>query len=326
MHRKAFTFVLALCIFVCQTIPLGAWSEGGHNLIAIMAFRLLDPQDQQTLISILKEHPQFDTEFKLPEGLTDRAQVDEYIIGRSGYWPDVARKYKEFDRPTWHYQLGATKVIGNVTPPEDPNELPLDATSETQELHIVQAITLNKKILSSPKQSLQEKAKAICWIAHLVADIHQPCHAGSLYIEGVFPEGDRGANSIRTKQSRNMHALWDQLLGRSYDASDIRRRIAEIETEFQASTDEVGVVIKQDFHLTTKWVSESRALANEFVYTPEVLEYVQAATTNNQTQIEISEEYLKKAGSVAQQQAFFAAARLAHVWRKALASHISPAE
>ena len=30
------------------------------------------------------------------------------------------------------------------------------------------------------------------------ADAHQPCHAGSLYAESVFPEGDRGANTTIT--------------------------------------------------------------------------------------------------------------------------------
>lgn len=78
------------------------WSEGGHNLIAIMTFRQLDPQQKQTLIALLKEHPQFTKEFKLPDDLEDRDRVDEYLIGRAGYWPDVARGYKEFDRPTWH--------------------------------------------------------------------------------------------------------------------------------------------------------------------------------------------------------------------------------
>ncbi len=115
-----------------------------------------------------------------------------------------------------------------MIPPKDPSELPDSAISETLELHVVQAIELNRKILSSTTEPASEKAKAICWLTHLVTDIHQPCHAGSLYIEGLFPKGDRGANSIKTKQSRNRHALWDQLLGRVYDASDVRRRASEV--------------------------------------------------------------------------------------------------
>lgn len=42
------------------------------------------------------------------------------------------------------------------------------------------------------------RAIALCLIGQLVADIHQPCHAGSLYMEGVFAEsdGDRGAIGV----------------------------------------------------------------------------------------------------------------------------------
>jgi hypothetical protein len=296
------------------------WSEGGHNLIAIMAFRQLNPEQQQTLISILKEHPQFDAEFNLPEGLSDRLQVNEYLAGRAGYWPDVARKYKEFDRPTWHYQLGATKVIGNVIPPEDLNELPYSATSETQELHVVQAIELNRKILSSATEPASEKAKAICWLAHLVADIHQPCHAGSLYVEGVFPEGDRGANSIKTRQSRNMHALWDQLLGRSYDAADVRRRAVEITENAELQRKLEVMQAMPDFDSPAEWVRESRRLALQAVYTDAVLEYVQQPEDQRTPTLVLTEDYLKAAGEVSQFQAYIAAKRLADVWRQCLSA------
>ena len=49
-------------------------------------------------------------------------------------------------------------------------------------------------------------------------------HAGSLYTEGVFEkkDGDRGANSISTKQRQNMHALWDQISGKDFALRTIR--------------------------------------------------------------------------------------------------------
>lgn len=73
-----------------------------------------------------------------------------------------------------------------------------------------------------------ERAIAQCWIVHLVADAHQPCHAGSLYVEDVFPEGDRGGHEIKTKQSKNLHALWDGLLGPKWDEGDLDRRAREM--------------------------------------------------------------------------------------------------
>lgn len=131
---------------------------------------------------------------------------NRYLIGRAGYWPDVARSQPKYNRPTWHYQLGETLSIGEVEVPVDPVELDPKATLETQELYAIQAIHLCRNVLKD-SQSAGERALAVSWLCHLVADISQPCHAGSLYVEHVFPEGDRGANSIPVKQGRNLHAL-----------------------------------------------------------------------------------------------------------------------
>ncbi len=35
------------------------------------------------------------------------------ISFRVGYWPDVARSQPEYNRPTWHYELGPTLVFGD---------------------------------------------------------------------------------------------------------------------------------------------------------------------------------------------------------------------
>jgi hypothetical protein len=45
-------------------------------------------------------------------------------------------------------------------------------------------------------------------------------------MEGVFEkkDGDRGANSIPTKQRQNMHALWNQILGEGAQRTTDRDR------------------------------------------------------------------------------------------------------
>lgn len=99
--------------------------------------------------------------------------------------------------------------MGSVEGPKKLGPLPEDATLATKDLYIAQALELCTKVLAGKSQPDSDRAIAVCWIAHLVADAHQPCHAGSLYALDLFPDGDRGANSIKTKQSKNMHALWD---------------------------------------------------------------------------------------------------------------------
>ncbi len=104
---------------------------------------MLDKDDQQTLIELLKVHPQFEKDFKIPESDRGAEESRLWLAGRAGYWPDVARESKVLNRPTWHYQLGSSLVLGNanlvkvhVTPPDSPG----DATLETQELQITQAL------------------------------------------------------------------------------------------------------------------------------------------------------------------------------------------
>ncbi len=197
--------------------------------------------------------------------------------------------------------------------PETPRELPDAATLKTKDLHITQAIELCRRTLRSETSSDADKAIAICWIAHLVADSHQPCHAGSLYEDGIFPEGDRGANSIPTKQGKNLHALWDGLLGNRYDAGDIARRAKEIQSDKATwkQSEAAGATLEP---LT--WLSESSEFARANVYTPDVLNAIEAAKRSGASKVEtvnLSDAYLKAAGALAQKRAAFAAHRLAEV-------------
>jgi hypothetical protein len=230
--KKLLCNLLAFLI-VFQPMTVHAWSEGGHHIISLMAFDLLSAEEQSKFLEILAQHPRYLDDFVPPKGLPNHEEEQRWKVGRVGYWPDVARSQPKYNRPTWHYELGATLVIGDkakLNVPNAPGPLPIDANMDTQDLYASQAIELCSKVLGDKLTAPTDRALALCWIGHLVADVHQPCHAGSLYMEGVFTEedGDRGANRIFTKQNRNMHALWDGLLGRDFDLADTRRRIFEI--------------------------------------------------------------------------------------------------
>ena len=201
--------------------------------------------------------------------------------------------------------------------------LPSNATLETQSLYIAQALALCGKTLADAKQLESDRAIALCWIAHLVADAHQPCHGGSLYMEKVFVEedGDRGANRIITKQKKNMHALWDQLLGDSFTLNGTRKRIAEITTDDELVAKGKQAVTMNNGLDPLTWLAESRAAAISHVYTAEVMDslnLVARGVTAKPEAIDLSEAYLKNAGHVAQIRAIEASRRLAETWRMAI--------
>ena len=315
-----------ILVFMLPSQLCHAWSEGGHHLIAAVAMSLLTEKEQAELISVLQKHPRYAEDFVPPEKLPNEEEKIRWIVGRSGYWPDVARKQPKYHRSTWHYELGPSLVIGDRTKllvPDRPGTLPLDATLETQELHISQAIQLCRKVLSDKSQDAGDRALALCWIGHLVADAHQPCHAGSLYMEGVYEkkDGDRGANSIPTKQRQNMHALWDQLLGEDFALRTTRRRYAEIVTSSELKAlGERSTAISGGLDPQV-WLEESRKLAVEHVYTQEVIEPLNVVVRGLSPKPEVltlSEGYLKNAGKIAQIRATEAAYRLAGVWRECL--------
>lgn len=292
-----------------------AWSEGGHHLIAVMAFESLSPDQQAELSAILKEHPRFAEDFKPPAKISEPAEIQRWLIGRAGYWPDVARSHPEFNRPNWHYQLGATMTVGDpVNVPARPGFVPADATLATESLHISQAIQLCRAVLKDRSRPKSERALAICWLMHLVGDAHQPCHAGSLYYAKVFPDGDRGANAIPTKQFKNLHALWDGLLGPLFDAGDIQRRERSIVAD-RAMWHEAQLAARASTGLDPlRWLNESEEFGRSSVYTTEIMTPIEAVARGASStlhEIDLSEKYLQAAGQVARRRAAFAASRLA---------------
>jgi hypothetical protein len=311
-------------LILAQTVPAVAWSEGGHAIISLIAFDLLTPDEQRKLVAIMERHPRYAEDFTPPEKLPNDDEVLRWRIGRIGYWPDVARKQPAHNRSTWHYELGPSLMIGSVpATPERPGPPPEGAGLDLQEMYASQAVDVCRRIMADESARIEERAIAMCWVAHLVADIHQPCHAGSLYMEGVFEEvdGDRGANRIPTKQRQNMHALWDQLLGQDWTLNGTRKRVVELRSDAAlVSLAEISSGIEGGLEPKT-WLSESRQIAVTHVYRPEVLEpmfRVSAGLIDKPEVIDLSEEYLHEAGGMAQRRAIQAAYRLAAAWKVAI--------
>jgi hypothetical protein len=84
-----------------------AWNNLGHEVVAEIACRQLDPATRQQIADMLRRHPRFDTDFvaKMEDAAAqgDKATQDHWIFLHAATWPDQIRKNKQYDRPTWHY-------------------------------------------------------------------------------------------------------------------------------------------------------------------------------------------------------------------------------
>ena len=215
-------------------------------------------------------------------------------------------------------------MIGNVKAPKSPGPLPPGATLQTQSLHIQQAVELCTNVFSDPSESEENRAIALCWMLHLYADGHQPCHAGSLYAP-EYPNGDRGGNMIKLRDGSNLHSAWDGLLGRGATANDVRKTVVglgdikkEMLKEARASGD------MEKWLTSDTWLAESTALARSNVYTDEVLGPVIAASrglTKGVPPLVLSKAYYRAAGAAAKHRVKQAGFRVALAIHRGLLKH-----
>lgn len=114
-----------------------------------------------------------------------------------------------------------------------------------------------------------------------------------------------------------MHALWDGLLGPRFDEGDIKRRQKEIE---QVDSGELAAKIRRVVNPLDPmtWLAESGELAKIAVYADEVRAPIDRAMEDGSAlmPINLSDQYLKRAGRIAQDRAHYAAARLFLILRE----------
>ncbi len=114
----------------------------------------------------------------------------------------------------------------------------------------------------------QQKAVNLCWVLHLVGDIHQPLHCGSQLSE-VFPDGDRGGNLALVRLDGGMpvrlHFAWDAMLGEELDVESLNASVARLQ---QLECQHAAAIRQQMLQHPTPndWAAEGLASVEKHVY------------------------------------------------------------
>lgn len=328
MHWRA---CLTVTILFWSTEIADAWAPAGHKITASMAFRLVTADRQREITDILRRHPRFtqDFEAKLPDDLPPE-NIDEWIWQQASVWPDLCRAFPEevkaiYHHGTWHYcnrplfltaadqaaMESRLTVNLNRDVPRNP------AARET--MNILQALQAVNRQAWDSREKPADRAVAMCWLFHLTGDIHQPLHAVSMFSEKLFPsllEGDRGGNSVPTKQGGQLHGLWD-----SFPGGDIKYRTARQRALMWTNDDEYRQPALEATREMSflNWFDESHELAREFGYTAEVTTFLKQLHPElapaDRPKLVLSDEYLKTGGLVARQRVVTAGFRLGKLLR-----------
>jgi|SRR5579872_7504521 len=316
MRRLA---LAATLIFVIASQAM-AWSAAGHKFVASIAFARLTPAEREKVIEVLREHPRFQQDFieKLPSEASDESSKNEWHFQEAAIWPDVARGFRgddaKYNHGTWHYinlphflnesdrdaLNGKLDINISLVPPEKPIE----------QMNAIQMLRVSRKMLSDKSTSPQDKAIMLAWLFHLVGDIHQPLHSSALFSKNLFHDGDRGGNRVLTVQHRNLHSLWDGLPG-----ADATLRTAHQEAlKLIADVDlaKLGETATAELDEET-WLNESRDLAVNFVYSPDLMAYLRNIEQEGGKELKpfgFDEEYLRAGGKICDKRVVQAGYRL----------------
>src|SRR5438093_830575 len=167
-----------------------AWYDGGHQIVAAIAYKELTLEEQAAVDAILKSHTNYTSwrnDFaSKPIGI----ELGQYVFMEASTWPDEIRDNNDpTTHPAWHY------VDYPLRPPhftDRPAPRPKD--------DVVFGIGKSTEVLENIHSNKRRQAEYLSWLIHLVGDIHQPLHCSSLF-NSTFKgsEGDRGGNNFYVK-------------------------------------------------------------------------------------------------------------------------------
>jgi hypothetical protein len=279
---KAFqrALILVLGLVFLPTPEILAFNNPGHMSVAGLAFDELTPAQQKILANTLRKHPDIGT---VIEGFPSAPPTDRELVMACATWPDlIKRKHTFTDNgyeaqaapPTsvkfdhlmhkgWHF-IDTPIWVGDGAAASLPDVPKVNAVG------IINVLTAQLK----SNESDEAKAHDIVWLLHLVGDLHQPLHAVT-GVSATNPKGDTGGNTVAlegvTHGERELHALWDDILGKTTPAdkhTHLPRLDKDVITAKKIILDIKSVALDPDAESVdpSVWASESLQMAEQDVY------------------------------------------------------------
>ena len=213
-----------LCVAAILTSDRAwAWNSIGHLASAKIAYDEMDDGQRTALFGMLQKHPHF-TQY-LAAARPPEVSEMEWVILRAAVWPDWVRPRRgpehgpdprgpsvtKYSRGEQHY------VNVPFVDPQDTAFFAGKTLIPPDRTNVLCALKQSCNDLRTTTAAAEDKAVAICWIFHLVGDIHQPLHNAEYFSsqEG-FQQGDQGGNKFWLKingRKWKLHAFWDDVLG-----------------------------------------------------------------------------------------------------------------
>jgi len=310
---RCVTAGVVLILTTLLAVPGLAYNKPGHKVSGAIAYDLLQqdsPATVQNIVALLKRHPYYEEHWKSDLDALPAADRDRGLFMLAAAWPDEVRsdkKHPEYNHPKWHYTDEPFKPAGQPASVK---------TAPPDEENIMMAYPKNVAILKNQSETPQNRAIAICWIFHLIGDVHQPCHTTSLFTT-EYPEGDKGANLVFVKAAPDgepirLHWFWDDLILGSEDLRDAQKTAIELRRRPEFARAKLAELDAET--LFEQWKDASAKLAKEVVYCNGTI----TGSRHKESAPVLPKEYMKTAKATGQRQIVLAGYRMADVMKKLL--------
>jgi hypothetical protein len=306
-----------------------AWNSVGHMAVSKLAYEQLDDKSRLALFEILKSHPHY-KEFLAVGRPADTSEV-EWAVLRCSFWPDWVRPRRKDAREVSKYHRGEEHYVNiPLIDPKDEKAFAGKTLIDPDLPNIVTALKQRANDIKTKTVSPEDRAVALCWLFHLVGDIHQPMHNVAYFSsDPAFARGDLGGNKfgIMADGKRwRLHAFWDDLLGLDADYADdssghqanLVNQAVKIALKLKAMPMSDAECDKLKNNTTFEsWSREGFELARTVAYQKGdgsgLLKPVEIKGDRIPDEVEeVGKQYIERARATAQRQAILAGRRLAN--------------
>jgi hypothetical protein len=252
---RPFGLLAAFTSLLTLIVPAQAWNATGHRVVAAIAYDHLTPAARERVDALLHKHPDL---MNLPprEAFLAASVWPDVIKGDNRFYDDTRPNaqptrllpgFPSMARHTnWHY----------IDIPFSPDGTPLQQPKSPNALEQLE------RILKTLGPKDPEGTYDIPWLIHIEGDVHQPLHCTSRFLKPQ-PDGDQGGNLVFVTPGRNLHALWDDIMGSDTSPAYVNSLATGIAADFVQHNGPRPRLSKDP----KKWIDEGFALAASEVYT-----------------------------------------------------------
>jgi len=197
-------------------------------------------------------------------------------------WPDDS-KFTPRDMLTWH-SARWTIVAKDATPQA---KAAAEATHGKPVGQAIEAVNLNYAMISNHESTPSERALGLCWVLHIVGDIHQPLHVSDLY-SADFPAGNAAGTLSYVADPLSdttipLHILWDSNVLRTPSLEAVDQAAEAYREKYPRSSFpelQSHPVNSPDFF--REWARESHQVAVDWAYDIETVPDPNAGQSSEQ--------------------------------------------